>query len=513
MKKTDTARRKSLVRRILIVSIPSALLYAFIIYAFCRTPNISYWLDDEIYGNTKYFHFKEGDDAWSQSLAIENPQNVQDSYRLAIIELDEFGDFFQSENDASRPRDYQLACATEMLKTAGATKPIFLILFIHGWQHNASRDNQTLIGFKKLLGCIARSEKMASRFSICGVYVGWRGAGIKNLGLFTRPAELLSFWQRKSVAEKIASTTSSMSIFRLIDVAHAAAPDPANNPSSTVLAGHSLGAGILLNSVSQALAYEYASAESDGIDAPKLLDSPANLILLLNPAVESVYLRQLRTSLQPLDWEEERGYPWLVSLTSETDWVTKHIFPLAHTWRFSSNPRKAPYVEKDWKSYASSPDTSPELREVSQAVYAKETPGHNIYMRDVHIAVKRNTESKVEDLKTNYRHYDDPIAFNMHYGARNYFLLGGDNGESWYGYFDKARPEKDIHPLFWVTSVDRMIMHGHGLPFDSNDIRQSNFLATVMAIVFDSRVQHHQVKSRAKFSLRSLTRQEKLPNK
>ena len=580
-------------------------LYSLIIVAFFRTPKTSYWSDDATYGNTKYFHFREGNDEWSELLPIEPTQKIEGSYRLAIIELDEYGDFFQSK-DSIRPEAYQLQCAKKMLSDATVidNKPVLFFLYVHGWRHDASKEDTDLRGFKKLLGTLSKygsslftvgdfkdlcgfvaklrtlqdplsaylwnqfsastqglltsvtstpeQQKVAlvqaldnilkgvlifetvrfagvtlspetvalklqnpqgtdlirlnrllledaypleiaksawtSKFTICGVYVGWRGASIRGFGKFTIPAEILSFWTRKSVAEKIASTPISSALFELIAAARSATPEH-NNPSRIVLAGHSLGAGILMNSVSQGLAYEYARAYAEMKESGESkvsLESPANLILLLNPAVESVYLRQLRVSMQPV--EGKHGYPWLVSLTSESDWVTKYCFGLAQTLQ-SSRSRKQPYMEVDWSHYTPNDSESDGAQDepmhkvspVSQDEYAKKTPGHNAHMLDLRVVVKKENSSEVES--------DDVIDYNMQHGIQKYFRLTGQDGFTWYGYFDTVRPKKAIHPLFWVAKVDPRIMKGHGLPFyESDRMRRDNFISMIVALIGDSRV-------------------------
>jgi hypothetical protein len=391
-----------------------------------------------------------------------------------------------------------------MLTTAAAVdhKPVLMFLLVHGWRDDASPSDDALGAFKKLLGNLAQSD-WSRDFSICGVYIGCRGSSIQRRGWFTFPAECLSFWGRKSVAEKIASTCASTAIFSLIDVARKLGPDPEKNPSGIVLAGHSLGAGILMNSVSQALAYEFARANSQTTNAASIvLESPANLILLLNPAVESVYLRQLRVSMQPV---KRDVYPWLVSLTSETDSITKIIFPLAQ-WRASSEARKAPYYEPDWTHYdpaqmgtnSSNSNQLPERKPISQQEYATRTPGHNPYMRDFQVVIKSNSEKEIENLKRNFPNYEDIIAYNRLYGSHKYFLLKKEGEEKWppYGYFNNLRPSEEIHPLFWVATVDRRIMDGHSLPFNE-DARRENFIGTVMALMADSRVKYHTLPSMA----------------
>lgn len=68
----------------------------------------------------------------------------------------------------------------------------------------------------------------------------------------------------------------------------------------------------------------------------------------------------------------------------------------------------------------------------------------------------------------------------MLYGKQDYFLLRGQDGTPWYGYFNNARTKEAIHPLFWVATVDPLIMDGHGLPFDEG-VRRDNFVGTTRA--------------------------------
>jgi hypothetical protein len=469
------------------------LYFAAVLLVF-RTPKTSYWLDDPTYGNARYFHFAAGKDAWNASLPIDPPQASGAAYRLAIVELDEYGDFFQSQSDTNRPESYQLDCAKEMLLDASAAenKPVLLLLFIHGWRHDASPEDDNLVGFKQLLGYIAQSEWGTNLFSVCGVYVGWRGASIRTRGLLTCLPEGLSFWSRKSVAEKIASTPASSALFGLTDVARLASPDPTGRPASIVLAGHSLGAGILMNSVSQAFAYEYAKASSLARSARQdspVLESPVNLILLLNPAFESVYLRQLRTTIEP---KRRSGYPWLVSLTSETDKATKYIFPLAQFLRFSSDARHQPYREPDWSQYEPGKPMAASHVEVPQIIYARNTPGHNPYMRDCRLVIATNSPADLANLQNENINPDKVIEYSFRNTAKdywNYILLKGEHGVSSYGYFQPTRPDEARHPLFYVATVDPLIMDGHGLPF-AEGFRRDNFVATILSLLVHSRVRY-----------------------
>jgi hypothetical protein len=499
-----TPKKRTKLRRILFVLallVIALAAYIVVISAFFRTPKVSYWIDDDTYGNARYLHFKAGNDAWHQLIPCDPPQPVQNSYRLAIVEVDEFGDFFQSEKYPDRAQDYQFVSARQMLTEAASTdnKPVLLFLLVHGWRNDASRDNETLALFKNLLSHLAQTDALGE-FTVCGVYLAWRGASVKSCGVFTWPAEAISFWGRKAVAEKISSTCASSVIFGLIDTARKVAPTsgPEHKPARIVLAGHSLGAGILMNSVSQALTYDFVrNTQKTDTNATVRLESPANLILLLNPAFESVYLRQLRVSMKPDPGT--KLYPWIVSLTSETDFITKHIFPLAQNLRVTSEPRKAPYLEVPWNNYNPSNPSPAKPTPVSQNVYATQTPGHNAYMRDLHLRVHRQEPKVLEKLKVDFPNFTNVVAYNTLYGGHEYFLLKHKTELPWFGYFDRVRPATEIHPLFWVATVDRMIMNGHGLPFDDT-VRLDNFVGTVMALMVDSRVKHDTLPSTAEFS-------------
>jgi hypothetical protein len=169
----------------------------------------------------------------------------------------------------------------------------------------------------------------------------------------------------------------------------------------------------------------------------------------------------------------------------------------------------------DWSEYdkaesANAPATAGAPRKagaVSQRVYATETPGHNSRMRDLHVSVRDHSPGEIEKLKGAFPQFEDVIAYNMAYGSHKYFLLKNKEGPPSYGYFDNMRPQTEIHPLFWVATVDRMIMDGHGLPFEDG-VHRDNFIGTIMAIMSDSRVQYDKVTSKAEIKATQTGRSE-----
>ena len=150
-------------------------------------------------------------------------------YRLSFVEFDEKGDFWDRG---------QLAIAASRIKHS--PKPVLLVVFIHGWHHNAADrpentknpgDVQT---FKCLLSQLAVSESTRG-LDVHGVYLGWRGRLVQG------PLDYVTFLGRKGAATRIAGTPVTETIFELIRQARRRAP----GASKTVVIGHSFGALVL----------------------------------------------------------------------------------------------------------------------------------------------------------------------------------------------------------------------------------------------------------------------------
>src|SRR5207244_868198 len=149
-------------------------------------------------------------------------------------------------------------------------------------------------------------------FNVVGVYLGWRGK-------FTPVPVLkeLSFWNRKAAAERIASNYDCYDAIAAISEA-ARKHGTANQYS--VLLGHSFGGLIVERSVAHAINAEiHGHARADR-------SLPADLILVVNPASDSVLARQMISALYSRRTENSR--PIFVSITSTSDTATSLAFPI-----------------------------------------------------------------------------------------------------------------------------------------------------------------------------------------
>src|SRR6266403_1066837 len=231
-----------------------------------------------------------------------NPTNsvvAKNGYKVAFIEFGEQGSY----QDPT-----QLQNALTLIRDT--PKPL-VITYVHGWQNNVeSGDVQS---FQSLLARLNRAPAIRNvGFHVVGVYLGWRGR--------LTPVPLLkeiSFWNRKATAERLASNYDCYDAIASISEE---ARRKGRGNQYTVLLGHSFGGLIFERSVAHAI-----NAEIHG-QASMDRALPADLIMMVNPASDSILTRQIFTALYVRHTEDTR--PFLVSLTSVGDGATGTIFPL-----------------------------------------------------------------------------------------------------------------------------------------------------------------------------------------
>ena len=223
-------------------------------------------------------------------------------------------------------------------------KGVSIIVFVHGWKHNASYDDTNVRAFRALLRSTAEFEQArGSGYRVVGVYVGWRGKVTRN--------ELLgnvSFWDRKAAALRVAQGSPRELFSRLRNfkckenrAADGEQRQLSNLGSCTGLAGrtlqrpkvrmlmigHSFGAWILYNAVAGSLIESLTHANDTG-DSDSVVTRYADMVVLLNPAFEAsryTPLHRIATTLDPPSSRYQA--PLLMSVTTSADWATGTAFP------------------------------------------------------------------------------------------------------------------------------------------------------------------------------------------
>jgi pimeloyl-ACP methyl ester carboxylesterase len=198
----------------------------------------------------------------------------------------------------------------------------YVVVFVHGWHHNASSTDGNVQGFYDALALSSRWNKSRK---IKGIYVGWRGDSLPLPGL-----RYLTFWDRKNTSDEVGRGGLLEFLLRL----EHGVKNGANGKNRLLLVGHSFGASVTFN----ALAHTYMQRFMEGAhsqDNKPRFRGYGDLVVLVNPAIEAMrympfqsaieYYSQ-RTAPPRVDFSFETR-PVLVILSSQGDAATRIAFP------------------------------------------------------------------------------------------------------------------------------------------------------------------------------------------
>lgn len=336
---------------------------------------------------------------------------VKDGYKIAFVEFGEQGSYQQPS---------QLKNALELIQNT--TKPL-IITYVHGWQNNA--ESGDVEKFETLLARLDRAPAIRDvGFHVLGVYLGWRGK--------LTPVPLLkelSFWNRKATAERLASNYDCYDAIASISEE---ARRHGTGQQYTVLLGHSFGGLIVERSVAHAI-----NAEIHG-HATADRSMPADLMIAVNPASDSILTRQMIAALYSRRTENTR--PLFVSITSTGDWATGTFFPLGAGLAAIS------------KGFNQVGAPGPAQRMESERTFYASTPGHNEmlvnhFTLDLHETIRSPRGHPA--LETNLEH-------NLSAGV---FALDGASKklDLW-----QLKRRGDVDVPYWDVQVDPSIIKDHG---------------------------------------------------
>ena len=243
--------------------------------------------------------------------------------RVSYVEIDEQGSF-QDRGQLDR--------ALEVVARTGKAK--YVVVFVHGWFHDAAPDDQNVQRFKCALNNLQSIDGNAAE-EVVGVYVGWRGASWTIPGV-----KYATFWDRKNTSEEIGRGSLVEFLTRLERVVK---PTP-DSPNKLMLVGHSFGASVVFNSIGQLLMERFlldaarlaseSSAGGHSQSKPGLISGYGDVVVLVNPAIEATRIVPFWSALNEYTVKQPDLFapgqpPRLVILSSEGDWATRRTFPVA----------------------------------------------------------------------------------------------------------------------------------------------------------------------------------------
>jgi len=267
---------------------------------------------------------------------IEEHNKLDENYALTFVEFSERGNLF-SRDRFDEVLDY---IEKEEKKGKENNNGVMVIVYAHGWKHNASNETGDVNKFRKALKHISQVNKQSgmSDRKVIGVYLGWRGLSL-DIPLINN----LTYWGRKNVARQVGTGGVTEVLVRLNKIVY----QKEDFRNVFVVAGHSFGGAVVLSAMKDILIYYLANTDKLTGNACKATPRAfkkvceegcfttqafADSIVLLNPAVEANEVFQLKEMVQ-----EERCYapsqPKLLHiLSSSSDMANNWLFPLGQVF-------------------------------------------------------------------------------------------------------------------------------------------------------------------------------------
>jgi hypothetical protein len=292
-------------------------------------------------------------------------------FYLAHIEFDDMGELWSiGDLNAGRTNNSELDDALSTIDKAQQAaavmkREVVVITFVHGWHNNASpydEKHKDLGSFRTVLQDLSYRYSRDFRDSppiLIGIFISWRGQTVSGDLAAT-------YWNRRDAAVRIGGLSLTEVIMRLMfqtkgvplgpDLEDRCESTPAKMNSHFVVIGHSFGARALEHAVGQpmlSLVLERQAQAQECIaqwnarhkKEPPLTGvsfyAPADLVVFLNAANDAIEMKASvealkRSSLTVLRTdnttvEDGASGPFLISVTSDGDWATEIVMPLAQS--------------------------------------------------------------------------------------------------------------------------------------------------------------------------------------
>lgn len=368
-----------------------------------------------------------------------------------------------------------------------AGKRNHVIMFVHGWRHDADLDNANVRTFRTLLNYSSSfAQQRDDNAIVTGVYVGWRGRLLRERTTRSPIEDVLgtafvlpTFWSRKRASEEKKVVQRLFAMMEIIS-------GTLNRPSSAnaapgdsfMVVGHSFGGNMIATAVKEPI----RKALKQHTPGDEFVLPFADLIVLINPAAEASKMNDLQRRIRErARVHEDKPYR---DLSEDEKQRFETLFPITQPPRYisltstkgwsESEIREGDRPAYDWATGFAFP--------IGQFLAGKsgedrQAIGHNIADYRLHDVTKREKEDNLTRLgnrgpavgashdmitidglgiETNFSNAEEPglsacsTEMPWLYDARQRKKISENNhGRSW----DTHRPE----PLLTWTSGEKQI--------------------------------------------------------
>lgn len=215
-----------------------------------------------------------------------------------------------------------------------------VLVFVHGWRNDTGWEADFLHNYDdkpiadvmgddlETFANLATSVSIKSGRPVIPIFISWKGG--PGLG----PLDVISFWDRRDAADRIARTGELNRLFGEIenikDDQASIKPNAVSN--HVIYIGHSFGSRILFSSiVSDVISRTQLAAPEENDDEKtvhKKIKSPADMILLFNPALEAASYRAIDQFRYSKADYKNNTLPLMLVMQSESDKAVSIYFRL-----------------------------------------------------------------------------------------------------------------------------------------------------------------------------------------
>ncbi|MEB0039331.1 MULTISPECIES: hypothetical protein [unclassified Pseudomonas] len=260
------------------------------------------------------------------------------------VEMDDFGNFWDRTKAES---------ILNAIDDSAANSNVVVLLFVHGWHHNAADDDTNRNDFhitvkamddklkEKIYQDARTTLKIGGDVKVVGVYLSWRGESLPGF------LDYSTFWGRKAAAERVGDGAAREFIFRLNEIYKKRNQSDQQHFMGLVSIGHSFGGQVLYKSVEAYLEDNFLLHEGQPAQMP--VAGVGDVAVLINPAFEAAQFDRLR-ALQSRYTYSPAQTPVLLVFSGEGDWARQWFFPVGRrisAWfrpAFSSDEKKAEWI-------------------------------------------------------------------------------------------------------------------------------------------------------------------------
>jgi hypothetical protein len=293
---------------------------------------------------------------------------------LAFVELDSQGWlWYQNRSQLNAAEDLILKDSNPNDINSPA-KGVIVVAFVHGWKNNGDFNNANVSSFRDTLQEISKvegKEPPAARRKVVGIYIGWPGLDMNAAGMSTNKVlsaagdliDHLSFYSRKDTADKVGNYNGVTEVLTRLEGLHliinkaledAHPNDRSYHKSRLVIVGHSFGAQVVFDALSQILTehlvehYSRVAAhvrhktskgqvqllqpQAPSSDPDVTRVTPfGDLTILVNPAFEAsryYNLSRLASEISKHGGYSDSQKPVFAIFLSEGDAATRYAFPI-----------------------------------------------------------------------------------------------------------------------------------------------------------------------------------------